>query len=67
VDLATQQARFTGLVLGDAYDAAVEDRIRSRDRIIGDRDFINRIRGLHALNKPVSVPVARSAVIEIAP
>ena len=38
-DVKTLQSRFTKFVLGERYNAAIEDRIRSNDRVIGDLAF----------------------------
>lgn len=38
-DAATLQARFGAFVLGEHHDAALEDRVRSNDRVLGDRAF----------------------------
>jgi REP element-mobilizing transposase RayT len=38
-DTRTLQERFTAFVLGDDHNSALEDRIRSNDRILGDRAF----------------------------
>ena len=45
-DVATLQSRFAAFVLGDAEDAAIVDRFRSSDRIIGDIDFVTAVRAL---------------------
>jgi REP element-mobilizing transposase RayT len=38
-DVQTLRSRFTNFVLGDRYNAAIDDRLRSSDRVIGDRAF----------------------------
>jgi REP element-mobilizing transposase RayT len=45
-DLATLQGRFAALVLGDKEDAAILDRIRSRDLVIGDSEFAKAVRNV---------------------
>jgi REP element-mobilizing transposase RayT len=42
-DLATLQERFSRFVAGSEDDSAATDRIRSHDRILGDRAFRDRI------------------------
>ena len=44
-DVATLQSRFTKFVLGERFSAAIEDRIRSTDRVIGGRLFKRAILG----------------------
>ena len=38
-DTTTLQSRFKALVLGERQDSALEDRIRSNDRVLGDAAF----------------------------
>ncbi len=44
-DVGTLQERFKRFVLGDDVDPVLEDRIRSNDRVLGDRAFKQRILG----------------------
>ena len=45
-DRSTLQSRFTSFVLGDAFDDSIEDRFRSRDKVVGDRDFKRIVLGI---------------------
>ena len=42
--VATLRARFSAYVLGDPQEEALEDRIRSDERVLGDRAFKDAIR-----------------------
>jgi hypothetical protein len=42
-DVETLRGRYVSWVLGETQDPALEDRIRSNDRVLGDRSFKERI------------------------
>ena len=58
------RAQFTDFILGDAYDAAIEARIRSRARVIGDTTFVKGMRELAKRNAP-SRPALPPAAVEV--
>ena len=64
-DLATLQARFSAHILGDHEDAAVLDRIRSKDRIIGDSDFVKAVRELRTAQRNARPSTLRSLEIAL--
>ena len=43
-DIWTQRARFAAYVLGEPEEEALEDRIRSNERVLGDRAFKDTLR-----------------------
>lgn len=43
-DIATLRARFAAYVLGDPLEEALEDRIRSKERVLGHRAFKDAVR-----------------------
>jgi putative transposase len=55
VDVATARARYVNHVNGMSPEAdEIEDRLRSKERVIGDPEFKKKVEGARSLRKPGS-------------
>ena len=63
-DAATQRERFKALVLADRHDDALEDRLRSKDRILGDRAFKYSVLAAAGFPWTISIPPSSGAALE---
>lgn len=63
-DVGTLQERFKAFVLGDDVDPVLEDRIRSNDRVLGDRAFKQRVLGRTTDSSNATAPVESTTAEE---
>lgn len=63
-EVGTLQERFKAFVLGDDVDPVLEDRIRSNDRVLGDRAFKQRVLGRAAESSNATSPVESTGAEE---